>query len=211
MADDLTRRVEVLEAAVLALGIEEFGDVDGHPFHGNQWSEGNGGGDDAAKVMGDRVFNHMQGIGPRPGKTPEENAKLDREHADKVVAYAKEKGITNWEDAKNRYNDAPYEAAQAKAFDRVREAAEDRPAKKGDIAVLKDGGFVKVGSTAKGYITGNGIDSSGAPVYHEDVRPDKGDVVGVINAKASQDTKNVDRWLRSNYDISVSDINWDNK
>jgi hypothetical protein len=38
----LHERVIALEAAVLALGRLEFGDYDGHPFRGNQYTEGSG-------------------------------------------------------------------------------------------------------------------------------------------------------------------------
>lgn len=39
---ELAARVDVLELAVLALGQEEFGDTEGHPFRGNQWSDVSG-------------------------------------------------------------------------------------------------------------------------------------------------------------------------
>lgn len=42
MTDDLERRIEVLEIAVLALGVEEFGDSPGHPFRGNQHTGSSG-------------------------------------------------------------------------------------------------------------------------------------------------------------------------
>lgn len=42
MTDDLERRIGDLELAVLALAVEEFGDLPGHPFRGNQHSGGIG-------------------------------------------------------------------------------------------------------------------------------------------------------------------------
>lgn len=48
--DDLTARIERLELAVLTVARATFGDVDGHDFHGNQWTGGRGGGDTATDV-----------------------------------------------------------------------------------------------------------------------------------------------------------------
>lgn len=53
---DLETRVAELELAVLALTTEremEFGDVQGHLFHGNQWSDGTSGEGNDGKPAGD--------------------------------------------------------------------------------------------------------------------------------------------------------------
>lgn len=50
--DDITARLDALEQAILALAIsslETFGDTPGHPFHGNQYTGGQGGSSKAPK------------------------------------------------------------------------------------------------------------------------------------------------------------------
>ena len=41
---DLDKRVEALELAIKALASSQFGAPDGHPFYGNQYTDGSGGG-----------------------------------------------------------------------------------------------------------------------------------------------------------------------
>ena len=41
---DLNKRVEALELAIKALASSQFGAPDGHPFYGNQYTDGSGGG-----------------------------------------------------------------------------------------------------------------------------------------------------------------------
>jgi ribosomal protein S18 acetylase RimI-like enzyme len=48
MGDDLAARVTALEGAVVALASVELGESEGHPFRGNQWTSGEGGGEDNA-------------------------------------------------------------------------------------------------------------------------------------------------------------------
>lgn len=59
MTDDLERRVGDLELAVLALAVEEFGDLPGHPFRGNQHTGGTGTSKD------DAIADQVYGVGAK--------------------------------------------------------------------------------------------------------------------------------------------------
>lgn len=95
----LEERITTLEAAVLALGtdVEEFGDTPGHPFHGNQYTDGGGGYDPSvsseknARMAEQERFLRGESGDPVVDKALEQGVSLS---PDRVKELADDYGIT---------------------------------------------------------------------------------------------------------------------
>jgi hypothetical protein len=96
---DIRTRVENLELAVLALGAEaeEFGDSEGHPFHGNQWSSGGGSGRSATvQSREDREKNRdpLKYKGAKPEPKPAVPAALRPSRPSTISPAQLERGVS---------------------------------------------------------------------------------------------------------------------